>query len=430
MSRKSTLVMLLLGVIGFGTPVFAQETTATIKGRVVDPQGRPVTATVVITGMQGSVTVTGDESGRFTAPFLPPGTYAVRTAMNGFQPDERQGVILRLGETLEINLSLKLPSVQARVEVSAAAPVADFRSTTTGAVVDSGFAGALPLGRHISDTAYMAPGVTKAGSVGRANPSISGGSGLDNQYFIDGVNVTNVGYGAFGSFSSVFGSLGNAIPFDFMEQVLVKTGGYQAEFGQTTAGIVNVVTKSGTNVIHGNVFGYSQPSGAQGEWMTYQSTNGTVQTVSTDSTDGGAEFGGPIVRNRLFLFGAVDPQRDIRTLHAPKDFPLASLGDVDRSRRSMPYTLKTTARLAGTQRLEVSLSGIPSNGPMGAQRAVALKSTDTSAFSQLDYGGHNQAVRYQAVVGTGWLVEATMAHALNTFAELPSTNEWRVRVAR
>ena len=86
---------------------------------------------------------------------------------------------------------------------------------------------------------------------------MSGSSGLDNLYVVDGVNVTNTGYGAVGSYSIIFGSLGNATPFDFVKEVQVKTGGYEAEFGQSMGGVVNVVTKSGSNQLRGSVFGYS-----------------------------------------------------------------------------------------------------------------------------------------------------------------------------
>ena len=98
-----------------------------------------------------------------------------------------------------------------------------------------------------------------ATTTGRSNPSLSGSSGLDNLYVVDGVNVTNTGYGAIGSYSIVFGSLGNATPFDFIKEVQVKTGGYEAEFGQSMGGVVNVVTKSGTNTLRGSVFGYLRP---------------------------------------------------------------------------------------------------------------------------------------------------------------------------
>ena len=71
--------------------------------------------------------------------------------------------------------------------------------------------------------------------------------------------MTNVGYGGIGSYSTVFGSLGNATPYDFVKEIQVKTGGYEAEFGQATGGVVNVVTKSGTNNLRGSVFAYAQP---------------------------------------------------------------------------------------------------------------------------------------------------------------------------
>ena len=76
------------------------------------------------------------------------------------------------------------------------------------------------------------------------------------------MNITNQGYGALGSYSIVFGSLGNGTPFDFMKEVQVKTGGYEAEYGQATGGVVNVVTKSGTNSLRGTAFGYVRPTGA------------------------------------------------------------------------------------------------------------------------------------------------------------------------
>src|SRR5205823_6962413 len=142
-------------------------------------------------------------------------------------------------------------------------------TTTTGAVLSSEMFSQVPVGRRLSDTLYMAPGVQTGGSVGSANPSISGGSGLENQYVIDGVNVTNQGYGALGSYSIVFGSLGNATPFDFIQEVQVKTGGYQAEFGQSTGGVVNVITKSGTNAFGGSAFGYTRPAGIEGGWKQY-----------------------------------------------------------------------------------------------------------------------------------------------------------------
>src|SRR4029077_15880150 len=138
--------------------------------------------------------------------------------------------------------------------------------TTTGMVLDSDTLERIPTGRRFSDTLYIAPGVSSGGQVGHANPSVSGASGLENQYVVDGVNITNAGYGALGSYSIVFGSLGNGVPFDFIKEKQGKTGGYEAEFGQSTGGVVNVVTKSGTNTLRGSGFGYFRPEGLESSY--------------------------------------------------------------------------------------------------------------------------------------------------------------------
>src|SRR5581483_8318440 len=127
----------------------------------------------------------------------------------------------------------------------------------------------------------------------------------ENQYVIDGVNVTNQGYGALGSYSIVFGSLGNATPFDFVQEVQVKTGGYEAEYGQSTGGVVNVVTKSGSNLFRGSGFGYIRPAATESAWTQVASPNGTINTRNTHLDDAGVEGGGPIVKDHLFFFGAI-----------------------------------------------------------------------------------------------------------------------------
>ena len=121
------------------------------------------------------------------------------------------------------------------------------------------------------------------------------------------MNITNGGYGALGSYSIVFGSLGNGLPFDFIKSAQVKTGGYEAEYGQATGGVVNVVTKSGTNRLAGSLFGYFRPDGFEAARTQVQTTNGTVNITGTRENDSGGEVGGPIIPNKLFFFGAVDP---------------------------------------------------------------------------------------------------------------------------
>jgi hypothetical protein len=405
----------------------AQETTGRVQGRIADQQALPVPGvTVTATGQQGSTETTTDTDGRFTISFLTPGTYDVRAELQGFKPVERKDLGVGLGQTVDLKLQLVVGGFTETVTVVGTAAPIDPTSTTTGAVIDSDFVATVPVGRRLSDVAYMAPGVSDGGTVGRQNPSIGGGTGLDNQYVIDGVNITNQGYGALGSYSIYHGSLGNATPFDFVKEVQVKTGGYEAEFGQSTGGVVNVITKSGGNEYHGSVFGYSRPTGLEGAWKSFQSTNGTVQTLSSQTNDGGVEGGGPIVRNRLFFFGAADWQQEARTFQAPAGFALFNTDGYERTRRSISYAGKTTLQLGGGHRIDASFFGDPSTGPMGPQRPSSLTVSSTSSFSTIDYGGHNQTVRYSGTLADRWLVEAAYGRAVNRVEETPSVNAWRV----
>ena len=195
----STRIVVLVFAITLGASHvgLGQETTGAISGRVVDSQGLPIPgATVTATGPQGTKPAVTDGTGNFTVPFLTPGTYAVRIELQGFTPFAREGVVVRLGQTVDIPATLIVGGLAESVEVRGTPDTINTRSTTTGANISSEQLQNIPVGRNVSQTLYLAPGVTSSGSAGVNNPSISGGSGLDNQYVIDGVNVTNQGYGA------------------------------------------------------------------------------------------------------------------------------------------------------------------------------------------------------------------------------------------
>jgi len=415
-------------LIACASAVSAQETTGTITGRIVDAQGLAVPGvTVTVTGPQGTKTAVTDNDGRFTIPFLAPGTYRIQTDLPGFKPVVRENVQVRLGQTADVTFVIEVGGVNETVQVVGNAAVVDPTSTTIGANFDTTTLSRLPVGRRFSDTLYLAPGVSSSGTAGSANPSVSGASGLENQYVVDGVNITNGGYGALGSYSIVFGSLGNGTPFDFMQEVQIKTGGYEAEFGQATGGVINVVTKTGTNSLRGSLFGYARPSKLESAYDQVKSVNGTVNTVGAHVSDAGATIGGPIRHDRLFFFGAIDPQRETRTVVAPSGFALASLGEVNRERRVLNYAAKGTWQITDTRRVNASFFGDPAHGLMGPQRGDALLKTSTSGFSELTmYGGHNQTVHYDDVLSPRFLLEASIGRALNRIQETPSVDAWFV----
>jgi outer membrane receptor for Fe3+-dicitrate len=236
-------------------------------------------------------------------------------------------------------------TVEEVLQVTAESPVVDMSSTTAGGVLDTAQLQALPVGRKFTETLYMVPGVSDGSGVGAANPSISGSSGLNNNYIVDGVNITNTGYGGVGVYTFYFGSLGSGVTTDFIKETQVKSAGFEAEYGEANGGVVNVLTKSGSNVFHGSLFGYWRPAALESSWRSLETPNGTVNTTAYPSLDVGVSAGGPLVRDRLFVFGAFNPQYETRTLLAPDDvesFPLRALGETDRDRRTLSYAAKLT----------------------------------------------------------------------------------------
>src|SRR5205814_5083450 len=131
---------------------------------------------------QGPKTFVTDSTGHFFAPYLTPGRYSVKVELSGFSPIEQKNVDVRLGQRLELpSLVLKVGGLEEVVEVVGAAPTIDTSSTTVGGVLDSDALKRIPVGRNFTDTLYLVPGVSNSG-VGRSNPSVSGASGLENNY--------------------------------------------------------------------------------------------------------------------------------------------------------------------------------------------------------------------------------------------------------
>src|SRR5207247_1581327 len=154
-----------------------------------------------------------------------------------------------------------------------------------------------------------APGDGGGGGRGAGNYSISGGSGLENQYIVDGVNITNAGYGGIGSYNIVYGSLGTGVTTDFLDEVQVKTGGFEAEFGGATGGVLNTTVKNGTNNFSGGVSLFYTPRSGYANFKEIEFSVGAVNTVDQQTEDLGLSVGGPIIKDKLFYFLAYNPVR-------------------------------------------------------------------------------------------------------------------------
>lgn len=426
--RRQLVWALVLALATFGIAAAQETTSGSITGLVVDAQGAPVPgATVSVTSNQGTKTLVTDAQGRFFAPFLTPGMYSVKVDLTGFSSVEQKNIQVRLGQRLDLgDMALKVGGVQEVVEVVGSAPVVDTSSTTIGGTLDAETIGKLPVGRNFTDSLYMLPGVSDSSYAGKSNPSIGGASGLENNFIIDGVNASNAGFGAIGSFSRNYGSLGTGVTADFIKETQVKTGGFEAEYGQASGGVVNVVTKSGSNEYHGAIFGYIQDPSMEASYEQLDTPNGTVNTVGNRVADVGISLGGPIMKDKLFFFGTFNPTWETLTRTAPTGFPLASLGEVDRDRKTYSYAGKLTWQAGANHRFNASVFGDPSSSPVGPQTATSLVAAASTRFSGLKYGGHSQSIRYDGIVTPSWLLEASAGRITNKFNEVPQTDEWSV----
>src|SRR4051812_7661658 len=230
MGMRQALLLLLLLVAG---PLYAQEVSGALEGRVVTTSGQPVEgAEVTVSGMalQGDRSGTTVSSGRFTFRSLPGGSYTVAVRRIGYVPVQFNGVLVRLGSTTSLGeVRLEAQAVgMAEIVVVAPRPAIDPVSTATGAVLDSSQFLSLPTQR---DFRAIIPLVAEANASDFGDGvNIAGTTGLETAYYVDGMNVT-VGGG-----SSI------ELPFNFVREIQVLTGGYEAEYGRSLGGIVNVVT--------------------------------------------------------------------------------------------------------------------------------------------------------------------------------------------
>src|SRR5205823_7112006 len=291
MLRRFAIVLAL-----FIAPALFAQTTGSLSGKITDNNGAAlpgVTVEVRSPSLQGSRLAITDSAGMYHFPVLPPGTYTVTFQMDQWSAGAHKNVQVSLGKDTSVDVMMR-PVASAEISVSADAPVLDTSSTTLGTNLNTRAIETLPSGRNYASVVQVTPGVSS--DANPANPdqstiSVYGSSGAENAFFIDGVNTTNVEYGF----------QGKELNFEFISEVDVKTGGYEAEYGRSTGGIINVITKSGGNDFTGDVFGYYDNDSLQSKAKTVVSTAGVQQGFTRK--DYGADLGGFILRDKLWFFG-------------------------------------------------------------------------------------------------------------------------------
>jgi carboxypeptidase family protein len=312
-----TLVRLLtaLAVTLAAVPVFAQQTTGTITGRVIDPQemavpGATITATNTATGLVRSDV--SDSEGLYHLNAMPVGAYDVVAELPGFTRLERKDIAVDVSQATVLNVMLRLAQVAETVTVVGDTPLIPTTSSSVGQVVDLTRIERLPLnGRQFANLAATVPGVglgfhsdpTKATEY---SPQISGGNGRNVDYVVDGGDNND----------DTIGGLAQMYPLEAVQQFNVMTQRFDAQHGRG-AGVFNVVTKSGTNDVRGSAFTLLRDTAMNAK--TESETLNHLPKLDYRRYQYGGSVGGPIALNRIFYFGAFertqqDTQQTVNTL--------------------------------------------------------------------------------------------------------------------
>ena len=309
---RTGLVALALVLPGFHG-AFAQSgaTTGTIQGRVLDEKSAPVTGasvTLINTATNFEKTLSTDTSGRFVAPLLPLGPYLLRVGAEGYADTVREGINLAVGQTIDLPITLQPPTVTEAITVTGEVPVIEVSRTEGEVRIDTHAIEGLPNnGRNFLDFVKLTPGVTIVQGPDGDELSINGQKGISNNISVDGADFNNPFFGEQRG--------GQRPPFTFnleaVQEVVVVADGAPAEFGRSSGGFVNVITKSGTNSLSGSAhFFFTNDSLSE----TPKNPDGSsAEEGSFDRKQGGFTLGGPIVKDKLFYFVAADAQRSSRT---------------------------------------------------------------------------------------------------------------------
>jgi hypothetical protein len=326
------LLALLLGPSGSVLTAFAQENSGTIQGTVTDQNAAVIPgAKVKVTGtaLVRPLEATTDSAGTYRFAAVPVGSFTVTVTQTGFKSVSHPEVSVQLGRTATVDFEMPAGQVSESVTVTAGGESIDVTSSKTATNITESIMEQTPKGRSFNTILQYAPGVifdpragntgtTSAGPTGTngGNPgggvggySVNGASGSENAFIIDGVEVSNVRNAALGRES--------AIPFEFVREIQVKVGGYEAEYGGATGGVINVITKSGSNAFHGEggllFSGAALNASPRGFWQRLASNPSQPEFFRQREDEYRnwfpvMELGGPVLTDRLHFFASYAPE--------------------------------------------------------------------------------------------------------------------------
>jgi hypothetical protein len=318
---------------------YAQEQTGNLAGVVTDEENSPlpgVTVEAASPNLMGKATAVTNELGRFRLINLPPGMYEVKFTLPGFATFVRKGIIVQLGRTFDLTVTMNPAAIEEEVTVIGESPVVDIKKSGTTIEISKEMFNKLPKGRNFISAVTLASGVNEEielqglsdeGSM--QGISMDGASSSENMFFVDGVNTTQM-YG---------GDFGQQVVFEFIDEVQVKSSGYEAEHGGSMGGVISVVTRSGGNEFHGELIGYYNGGLTDGKYNGSPNQGGgsgayeilrlnpldhtkaeyvTYPEDNWHNYEFGFGLGGYLLKDKLWFFGSFLPT--IRTIERDSEF--------------------------------------------------------------------------------------------------------------
>jgi len=375
---------LAMACLWLAVPAAAQETRGAIEGVVKDSTGGVlpgVTVEATIAGGAVQATVS-DAKGIYRFPALPPGTYTVKATLAGFTAARAEGVKVVLGQLLTVGLTMS-PGVSETIEVSARAPVVDVRQSAVTHVITSDIIDLIPKsGTGILGALSGLPGAgneTRGGGI-----MIDGAGASENRYIIDGMDASDLRSGV----------LGKDLSINFIDQLQVKSSGYNAEYRAATGGVISAVTKSGTNAYHGalGTFLSGRPlRGLSGsvrpQWrlVATDSTRAesfyTPRLNETTTTNSDVSIGGPVFANHLWFFAGYNPAvtKQVRNVIWTTPASYAGLKQTFDAKRNDPsYVYNVTTQVAKNMRFRFNGANERTSGMLALPTIDSNTGTSTS----------------------------------------------------
>jgi outer membrane receptor protein involved in Fe transport len=382
----------------FSTSAFAQQTTGIVTGRVLDEQGAAIPG-ATLTALSASTgftrTEVSDGQGVYRLNALPVGVYDVTAEISGFSTLSQKQIVVSVSQTVALDFNLKLAAVLETVDVNATTPLIETTSSAVGGIVDVKQIESLPLnGRQFANLAATIPGVglgfhsdpTKSSQY---SPQINGGNGRNVNYQIDGGDNND----------DTVGGLLQLFPLEAIQEFSFITARYKAEYGRSNGGVMNIVTKSGTNALQGSFFELLRDTKMNAETETEHLADGAAIAAGTAPlgkapyrrNQFGGSFGGPLVQNTAHFFGAVErtQQDTFQTVTTKGLFPDQD-GVYPLPYRENLVTAKETTTLTARQFLSLRYGFNQNSQPYGASPNAAPSAwgTNTNTFHSLNLN-HN-----------------------------------------